>query len=87
MAKFIADMKCPDRFCRGNFKIEVDEKYSKQKMKMECPKCLGPFIGRIPEAPKKEEGIISDVFRTGEEFVTGAHEVVKDLLGKLNREI
>ncbi len=94
MAKFIAEIKCPHRFCRGSFKIEVDERYSNKRMKMNCPKCLGDFIGRIPEAPKvassdsdKDLGIIQDILRTGEEFVTGAHAAVTDVLGKLRRDV
>lgn len=103
MAKFIVKLKCTDRFCREDFRILVDEKYSNRRMKMFCPRCFAPLVLRIPvlKAPEAEksakqgvadelaevENALSDIFKTGEELITGAHKSVKDVLGKLRRDI
>lgn len=98
MDKFRLRVQCSHEHCREKFIIRVDVKYSGRKMKIECPRCFGKLIVKFLEVPKEaspdpvnesvEEGtVLGDIFKTGEGLVTGAHEVVKDLLGKLNREI
>ncbi len=102
MKKLILRVQCSHEHCRGKFTIRVDISYSGRRMRIECPRCFGKLIVKLPEVPKdsapdpspdkyrdpvEEETILTDMFKTGERFVTGAHETVKDLLGNLKRDM